>query len=54
MPYFLWVLTIALFVAWLVGIVGYHAMAAWVWLLLAVAIVSLLFSLAGSFGRQRV
>ncbi len=54
MPYFLWVVTVVLFVAWLIGIVGYHAMAAWVWLLLGLAVVSLLISLAGSFGRARV
>ncbi len=48
----LWTITIVLLVLWLVGLVGFHAIGAWIHILLVLAIISLIFNLIS--GRRAV
>ena len=48
----LWTITVILLVLWLVGLVGFHTMGAWIHILLVLAIISLIFNLIS--GRRAV
>jgi uncharacterized protein DUF5670 len=48
----LWTITAVLVVLWLVGFMGFHVIGAWIHILLALAIISFIFSLLG--GRRAV
>jgi Family of unknown function (DUF5670) len=41
----LWTITIILLVLWLVGFIGFHAIGAWIHILLVLAIIVLIFNL---------
>jgi Family of unknown function (DUF5670) len=41
----LWTITIVLLVLWLVGFIGFHAIGAWIHILLVLAIIVLIFNL---------
>ena len=41
----LWTITIILLVLWLVGFIGFHAVGAWIHILLVLAIIVLIFNL---------
>ncbi len=41
----LWTITIILLVLWLVGFIGFHALGAWIHILLVLAIIVLIFNL---------
>jgi len=41
----LWTITVILFLLWLVGLIGFHALGAWIHILLVLAIISLIFNL---------
>jgi hypothetical protein len=48
----LWTITIILLVLWLVGFIGFHAIGAWIHILLVLAIIVLIFNLLS--GRRAV
>ncbi len=48
----LWTITIILFILWLVGLIGFPTLGAWIHILLVLAVISIIFNLMS--GRRAV